>query len=268
VQPDHTRAIEIEATHDDGALERALAAVPPPRSPELLLDKFVALGVDQRHLVVDLGSGHGEYAQQIVAATGCTLVALDVSAHRAAETRDATAAVPGARVIVATSLAEALPLRPQSVDVIWCRDMLNGVDLPRTMGECATALRPGGHMLAYQSFATDLLEPIEAQRLYGDFALVAANMDAGYWESCARDAGFAIVERDEVGGEWREWWEADGGRKTSQNLLRASQLVRDRERLTRELGASGYAFAMADQLWGIYQLIGKLCPTIYLLRRT
>lgn len=266
--PDHKRAIEIEAAHGDDVVDAALAAVPPPRSPALLLAKLVTLGVGPEHVVVDLGSGHGEHAQQIVAATGCALIALDVSRHRAAETRNALGALRGAGVIVATSLAEALPLRAGSVDVVWCRDMLNGVDLPRTMRECARVLRAGGHMLAYQSFATELLEPAEARRLTDPFGLIADNMDTAYWESCARDAGFEIVERDEISGEWREWWEAEGTRKTSESILRASRLVRDQARLIEELGATAYEFAMADQLWGVYQLIGKLCPTIYLLRRT
>jgi SAM-dependent methyltransferase len=267
MQAEHKRAIEIEAAHDEDVVEAALAAVPAPRSPGLLLEKLVALGVGPQHVVLDLGCGHGEYARQIVAATGCTLVALDISKHRAVETHDALGALPGARTVVATSLAEALPLRPGSVDVIWFRDMPGSIDLRRTMRECAAALKRGGYMLAYQSFATELLEPAEAQRLLGSFALLAENMDTAYWESCARDAGFEIVERDEIRGEWREFWEADGTRRTSGNLVRASRLIRDRERLTQQLGDSGYAFAMADQLWGIYQLIGKLCPTVYVLRR-
>jgi SAM-dependent methyltransferase len=254
--------------HDEAALEAALAALPPPRSPDVLLEKFVSLGVGPGHLVIDLGSGHGQYAHQIASATGCKVVALDLSAHRVIETRAATSDTKAARVHVARSVAEALPLRSGSADFIWCRDMLNHVDLPRTMRECAAALAPGGHMLVYQSFATELMEPREAQRLYAAFAIIPANMDPAYFETCAVDAGFTIVERDVIGSEWRELWEIEGGSQAaSQRLLRAARLLRGAESVRKALGATAYEFALADQLWGVYQMIGKLCPTAYILRR-
>jgi len=92
-------------------------------------------------------------------------------------------------------------------------------------------------------------------------------MDTDYFEACARDAGFSIIERDAIGSAWREWWEAEGSRRTSESLLRAARLLRGREQVSERLGEEGFAFAMADQLWGVYQMIGKLCPTVYVLRR-
>jgi hypothetical protein len=71
-----------------------------------------------------------------------------------------------------------------------------------------------------------------------------------------------------ISSEWRESWEAEAGaRKTSASLLRAARLLRGGEPLRKLLGEETYAFAMADQLWGVYQMIGKLCPTVYTLRR-
>jgi SAM-dependent methyltransferase len=267
--PDPITLLELEEGdfHDEAALEAALAALPPPRSPDVLLEKFVSVGVGPSHLVIDLGCGHGQYTQQITSATGCTVVALDLSAQRVVETRAAIGDVKTPRVHVARSVAEALPLRPGSADFIWCRDMLNHVDLPRTMRECAAALAPGGHMLTYQSFEAELMEPREAQRLYAAFAIVPANMDPAYFESCARDAGFTIVERDVTGSEWREWWEAEGASRVTSSLLRAARLLRGAESVRTALGDRAYEFALADQLWGVYQMIGKLCPTAYILRR-
>lgn len=121
-------------------------------------------------------------------------------------------------------------------------------------------------MLVYQTFATRLLEPAEARRIFDAFAIVAENMRPAYFERCVADAGFTIVERDAVGGEWRERWEADGTRKTSEGLMRASRLIRGRDAIVERFGQQAYDFAVADQLWGVYQMIGKLCPTIYVLR--
>jgi hypothetical protein len=102
-------------------------------------------------------------------------------------------------------------------------------------------------------------------------------MNPAYFEARARDAGFTIIERDEIGGEWREFWETNdydwgggglgAGLRTSDKLMRAEQLIRAEDTLRSELGDVAFEAALADCLWAVYQMIGKLCPTIYVLRR-
>lgn len=259
--------LDVGDAHDEAAVEAALAVVPAPRSPDVLLAKLCSLGVKPDDLVIDLGCGHGQYAQQIASVTGCKVVALDLSAQCVVETRAAIGQAQAARVHIARAVAEALPLRHHSADSIWCRDMLNHVDLPLTLRGCAAVLAPAGYMLVYQTFATELLEPSEARRLYEAFAIVPRNMNADYFEACAHGAGFTIIERDAIASEWREWWEVEGSRKTSANLLRAARLLRGGQRVRKLLGENAYEFALADQFWGVYQMIGKLCPTVYALRR-
>jgi SAM-dependent methyltransferase len=264
VLADILRLLELESEdlHDEAALIDALASVPPPRSPGSLLQQLVSFGVTADDVVVDVGCGHGQHAQQIASTTGCTVFGLDLSALRAAETR-ARHGEPG-RVHSARAMAEALPLRRASASFIWCRDMLYNVDLPRTLRECRSVLTSGGRMVVYHTFATELLEPAERERLFGAFSVV--NTDPAYFETCATEASFAVEERDVIGSEWREWSEADGSRKTSESLLRAARLLRGGDALRERMGDRGYEFALNDQLWGIYQMIGKLRPTVYVLR--
>lgn len=137
----------------DAPVEAALARLPPPRTPEMLLEKLLALGVRPGGRVLDVGCGHGQHAEQIASATGCTVVAVDLSPRYVTESRAAAGEVPSGRIHVARAIAEALPLRAASINFVWCRDMLYSVDLPRTLAECAAALVPGGQMVVYQSFA-------------------------------------------------------------------------------------------------------------------
>jgi ubiquinone/menaquinone biosynthesis C-methylase UbiE len=259
--------IEGSVLHDEDALERALASLPAPRSPGIMLERLVALGVGTSDLVLDVGCGHGQHAREIAEATGATVLALDISRVSVAETLEAARPKSRGRVNAARAIAEHLPARNRSASAIWCRDMLYYVDLPAVMREFARVLRPGRHAIVYHTFATDQLEPGEARRLIEPFAIDAANMRPAHFEQSAVDAGFDIVERDEIGSEWREWWQADGSRRTSESLARAGKLVRGREAIVAQFGVDAWSFAMADQLWGIYQMIGKLCPTLYVLRR-
>jgi Methyltransferase domain len=69
------------------------------------------------------------------------------------------------------------------------------------------------------------------------------------------------VDVDRGLGEWRERMIEEGEWDANEALLRVSRL--------RRLGVTGSeaeAYA-ADKVWGVYQLLGKLCPTVYLWER-
>lgn len=122
-------------------------------------------------------------------------------------------------------------------------------------------------MVVYQTFATDRMEPVEAARIYADLAVAPESMDPARLETSAGDAGFSVVSTDVIGSEWREAWEEDGSHRTSRQLLHAARLLRGRSELMAELTETVYRVELANALWGVYQMIGKLEPRIYVLRK-
>src|SRR6266480_1431628 len=92
---------------DDAQIQAALDRLHPPRSPEILIEKLLALGLGRDHVVLDLGCGHGQYALQMANATGCSVVALDQSAASAAETTKRALLAQMARVHAGRAVAEA-----------------------------------------------------------------------------------------------------------------------------------------------------------------
>jgi hypothetical protein len=133
------------------------------------------------------------------------------------------------------------------------------VDLERGFTECARILKPGGQMLAYVTCATDLLEPREAALLFDAVAIVPESIDAAVIEARAADAGFTLVSKTELGGEWRERMLEDGSWSANEALLQLSRLRRS----GADLDDPRVAAYVADKTWGIYQLLGKTCPTVY-----
>lgn len=55
--------------------------------------------------------------------------------------------------------------------------------------------------------------------------------------------------------------------KTSEQLLRIARIHRNRAELLRRIGEKDYNVEMADCLWGVYQMLGKLCPTVYVVEK-
>ncbi len=70
-----------------------------------------------------------------------------------------------------------------------------------------------------------------------------------------------------VGPEWRERRIEDRSWSPADDLLRIARLSRRREQLEAEYGAAAVEAAAGGLAWGIYQLLGKLCPTVYVWER-
>jgi len=111
------------------------------------------------------------------------------------------------------------------------------------------------------------MEPKEAAFIYGAMGIIPQNQSDAFFERTARSVGFAITEKDAVASEWREFWEEDGSHKTSGQLLRIARMRRNRDKLIPLLSETHYNVEIADCLWGVYQMIGKLCPTVYVLEK-
>jgi ubiquinone/menaquinone biosynthesis C-methylase UbiE len=251
---------------EDDALVAELDRSLDPRPAESLYDAFAGLGVRKSDVVLDVGCRDGIHSVELARRFGCEVVACDLIPQHVEKARQRISkeGLEGQIRIVEAPI-ESLPLGDESVDHVWCRDMLNHVRLREALTECARVLRPAGRMLVYQTFATELLEPREAERLFSAVAIVPENMSRAYFETSARNAGFEIASVDEIDSEWREHWLETGNRKTVDQLLRAARLRRCEAEIVERHGRASYEAALWGSLWGTYQLLGKLCPTAYVL---
>ena len=248
----------------DAELREALKRSLEPRGTDSLLDAFAALGVREGDVVLDAGSRDAHYSIRLVRDHGVRAIALDPLPLHAELARSAIAeaGVEGSIDVVEGAM-ESMPLADESVDWIWCRDVLVHVEAQPGLAECARVLRPGGAMLAYVTLATEKLEPEEEARLLGSTALTDGGLDAERLEAAAQDAGLAVRSVDRLGSEWRERMIEEGAWNPADDLLQIARLGRNRDALVAEHGPAALAAAEGGLLWGIYQLLGKLCPTVF-----
>jgi hypothetical protein len=114
-------------------------------------------------------------------------------------------------------------------------------------------------------FATPWLSEDDAARLWPPLAAVEASADPDSFERSAAKAGWRIEQVESVGSEWREQAEESGNRRTSMQLLRSARLLRRPERYVEVMGRMAYEGELANALWGVYQMIGKLSGRVYVL---
>jgi SAM-dependent methyltransferase len=246
----------------DAELDRSLE----PRGTAWLFELFASLGPRPGQLVLDIGARDAGHTIRLVREHDLRAIAIDPLPQHV-ELARAAIAEAGIEVDVREGAIEDLPLPDASVDWIWCRDVLVHTDVSRGLGECARVLVPGGRMLAYVTLATELLEPREAAALADGLALVPESLDGRALERAADDAALALVAVHRLGGEWRERMLEDRDWDVSDALLRLSRLRRSEPELVRAFGPAAVEAYRAGHLWGIYQLLGKLCPTVYVLER-
>lgn len=255
------------------AVEEALEVSLAPRGPGMLFDMVEAIGLPPGARVIDVGCRTGSHAIELARRFGLRVHGIDPIERHIVDGRSALVELARSepdvaeRVTLELGVAEALPVADASVDLVWCRDVLAHVRLDDALGECARVLRPGAPMVLFQMCATDWLEPAEAARLWPPLAVVPENTDPLVLEAAFATAGLTIEERILLGSEWRESLEESGERRTSRQLLHAARLLRAPDAFIGRFGQAAYDVELADSLWGVYQMIGKLRPRAYVLRR-
>jgi SAM-dependent methyltransferase len=242
----------------EGAFEAALGESLQPRGPELLYDLVRDMGLPPGSAAVDVGCGDGWHSFRLADRFQYDVVGVDPVLRRVE---------PATSVGFAVGTAEALPLDAESVDLVWCRDVLLHVaDLDRAYAEFHRVLRPGGRALVYQMFAGAGLEPREGEWLWNTTGGVPTSADPARTESAVANAGLKVDDCIVVGSEWGEWAEEQSG-KSGKRLLHAARLLRDPERYVARFGQAAYEIKLADCLWHVYAMIGKLERRVYVLSK-
>ena len=229
-----------------------------PRGTDWLFTLFAELGPRPGQLLVDVGARDASHAIRLVREHGLRAIALDPVPLHVERAREAAR---GLDLQVVQAAIEDMPIDDGVADWIWCRDVLVHVDAARGFAECSRILRPGGQMVAYVTCSTDSLEPREAAELFDALAIVRDSTDPATLEQLASAAGLTLTSKTELAGEWRERMIEDGTWDPGADLLRLSRLQRSATNVEHEV-----AYA-AGLRWGIYQLLGKLRPTVFVWRK-
>jgi ubiquinone/menaquinone biosynthesis C-methylase UbiE len=258
---------------DDEEIEAALDESLSPRGlNQLMFDLVAQIGLPRGSAVLDVGAREGYHCFELSRRFGFTVRGVEPvrrhldNAARALAALAVTEPEAAARVRIDEGVAEKLTDPSGSVDLIWCRDVLVHVeDLETVFGEFRRVLKPGGRALIYQMTATDRLSPAEAALMWPPAGIHAGSLDPQRFEAAISAAGLGIVRRIDLHGEARERLEEDGVATSSKQLLRVSRMLRNRAAYEERFGTLAYEYMLTDSLWGVYQMIGKLNPRIYLL---
>src|SRR5436190_8523946 len=163
---------------DDAELVTLLGESLAPRPPDFLLDLAIPLLTRDSRLL-DIGCRDARHLIPLVMRSGCTGVGIDPVERNIERARAAvTAANLDQRIEIRHGVMEQTDESHSSVDVVWCRDVLESIhDLDVGLSEVARVLKPGGCAVIYTAFATPRLEPREAAAVCQPLGTVLQNLE-------------------------------------------------------------------------------------------
>jgi SAM-dependent methyltransferase len=242
--------------------ESALDASPDPRGPDYLYDLVAAMKLPPGATAIDVGCGEGRHSINLSDRFGLAVTGIDPIDH---QLRVARAAAGDRPITFVAGTAESIPVPDATVDLVWCRDVLVHVhDLAAAYREFRRVLGPGGRALIYQMVAGPALEPREAQWLWATMFVAPASADPATTEAAISAVGLHVDARIDLSTEWGEWAQEQGG-KPGRKLLHAARLLRGRDTFARQYGDDACETMLADCLWHVYAMIGKLTRRAYVL---
>ena len=232
----------------------------------MLYEKMAALGCNDSHHVLDIGCWAAPHSVILARRFGCRVTAVDFSGAAIAKAHQAIDKEQlGSLITAVQGDIHRLEFQDCEFDFIWCRDMLPSVrNIRQAMAECGRVLKPGGYMVIFTHLETDLMEPREAARLYRD-AIFPDSVSQISVESALADAGFAIVERDEVSTEWKEWDEEHGANDMGTEFLRIARMNRSKDALIAKYGQTMYEAEHLGSLFYAAEVLGKLMAVVYVV---
>jgi demethylmenaquinone methyltransferase/2-methoxy-6-polyprenyl-1,4-benzoquinol methylase len=191
------------------ALSAALSFWQDPRWRRALV-----LAADPRagDRVLDVATGTGMVAAELLRRCECSIVGIDQSAAMLARARKRFAAIEGSRVELVEGQAEELPFADGSFDALTVTYLLRYVDDPAaTMRELARVLRPGGRIASLEFGVPPLAPARWAWRLYTAAGLPAlGRLASREWAEVGRFLGpsirgfYELHPLERIIGYWRE----------------------------------------------------------------
>jgi SAM-dependent methyltransferase len=157
------------------------------RTVEAMADEITA-EVDDRHRIIDIGSGFGGPARYLAKRSGCHVVCLNISEVENARNKAANREQGLENLVsVRHGSFEEIPEPDSSLDVVWSQDaILHSGNRDKVIAEIARVLKPGGEFVFTDPMQADDCPPGVLQPVYDRIHLESLGSVRFYREAAAR----------------------------------------------------------------------------------
>ncbi len=236
-----------------------------PIGPDELLDVAAEL-IQPGDLVLDAGCRDASHLIELCRRHEITGIGVDpVPLHIEGAATAVAAAGLECQITLQQAMLHEASVAAGSVDVIWCRDVLEQVaDLPSFIGAAGRMLRPGGAMVVFTVVDNGLTHS-DRDLLAHHRGVVGANLDPTRLMAAYAENGLDLEQTVEIGTRWREYAE-ERTQPVGRKLLQLARLRCRRAALTMRYGDEALAHVEANLHWELWQFLGLTLPVVHVLR--
>ena len=257
-------------TEEVGALYDEANISCGPISRDLLLKMVAKHGVDSSSTVLDVGCANGEISRQLIELTGCRIEGVELLPLLVSmgNNQNKKEKVDNQFQIQQGSIT-AIPFDDNYFAFVFCNDVIGLVEeLSLAMKECRRVLKPGGKMLVYASFASDEMSLPETENFVESLGIAEKGLDISYAEELIEE-NFLIIEKRIIGSQFTQNT-VEGNKDKSQaaeDLLKVARLLTCKDKYIEKYGEKTYRIVLAEAKWAVYILLGKLEPTVFIIKK-
>jgi SAM-dependent methyltransferase len=268
------RELDLQIGEDFGLIEeefgRCLDESLSPRGPESLFDLVTGADPPPGGVAVDNGCGNGRDTVRLVRRFALHVHGVDPVPSKIERAKE-RAADEGLEDMVDLQVgrAEAIPLPDASVDVLWCKEVLTFTDLEAAMREFHRVMRPNAFGVVYKLITGPAMSKDEARGLAGQEMGFgpARSLRPADVEAAISTAGLVVLQRVDYASEWGETGQ-ERDNAAGRRLVHAARLLRQPQRYIDRYGEVNYRIMLADCLWHVYRMIGKLWGVAFVIARS
>lgn len=242
-----------------------------PVSSDTLLDMVAEQGVGPGSLVLDVGCANGGVSRKLLQRTQCRIEGVELLPFLVDMGRkeNETLGVPAERFNIRQGSITAIPFADETFDFVFCNDVIGLVeDLDAAFTECRRVLKPGGKMLIYASFATDRMSAREAQDFVTYLGSATHGLELAHAEKHIKKH-FTVISKTVIGSQFTQSRiEKDlGHSEAAQSLLTVARLLTWPDKFIAKYGEKTYRMCLAGAQWVPFILLGKLQPTVFMVKK-
>jgi SAM-dependent methyltransferase len=240
-----------------------------PRGPDTLHELAATLLPADDAVILDAGCRDAHHLIRLVEANprtrGIGVEPVEIHVERANAAVQAAGLVD--RITIRRGIVHDVPDTPSdSVDLVWCRDVLAQVDdLDGGLAGMRRVMKPGAALLVYSAFVTDRLDGADLAMMQRHLGWLDSTVDRNRVEAAFARANFTVELVEEIGTEWREYVE-EHSPSVSRSLLHLARVRRQKDQIIEWRGREIYDHIEANLHWEAFMLLGKLEPVVYVLR--
>jgi len=172
--------------------------------------------------VLEIGSANGVVSTMLAQQTGATVIGIDISETHVQQAINNLKGTPNLKLSFQKASATSLPFENNSFTHVWSQSTFSHIaDNNSVLSEAFRVLKPGGLLIFDDVIVPNKSTSVLTQELFFDRLFIPLKLTAQEYKDAIMQAGFDIIESEELSEHMKKCYEIQAERTRDINLHRS-----------------------------------------------